>query len=408
MRFERGPFGRIAVKTVESETDVVLHTLDVLQNHIISSILPVYIREQMGKIQLCIDCTGYVQLSEIADHKWTNELDKKKCIVEFLRTIIDTQDHFIDIRSFVMKAEYVFFDPELQKLYWCCLPLCEADTDDQQNAYSIFYKNLELLLMLPFFSDVLEEDDRNQLLCMFRDNQEDDLLNYLSDFADGNAAGPHAKQKAGHLVSRLLIQIVFMIFSFALLIYLEVPYPDIFFRNSWTGWYVLFYSFFLLINLMFGQAKDGDSVAQSQIREREAKETLSRKEMYFPSGNNTNNPGEKFSKESHNVQFSPAFLTQQMSRDSAVKKPQRAVIWVTDFLIGRDKSLCDLFVDHPSISDRHARILRRGSLYFLVDLGSATGTVLGSSRLYSFEESPITDGDSFLCGDIRFVFNHIP
>lgn len=408
MRFERGPFGRIAVKTVESETDVVLHTLDVLQNHIISSILPVYIREQMGKIQLCIDCTGYVQLSEIADHKWTNELDKKKCIVEFLRTIIDTQDHFIDIRSFVMKAEYVFFDPELQKLYWCCLPLSEADTDEQQDASSIIYKNLELLLMLPFFSDVLEEDDRNQLLCMFRDNQEDDLLNYLSDFAAGSASDMHDKLKAGHLTSRLLIQMVFMAASFALILYLEILYPDIFSGNNWTSWYVLFYSFLLLINLVLIREKDGNSILKAQVQEREVKETLSRKEMYFPTDNKDKNFGEKFSTESHSVQFSPAFLTQQMSRDSDVRKPQRAVIWVTDFLIGRDKSLCDLFIDHPSISDRHARILRRGSLFFLVDLGSNAGTFLDSRRLYSFEESPVTDGDIFLCGDIRFVFNHVP
>ena len=80
MRIERGPFGRIAVKTVESEADVILHALDVLQNHIIPSILSVYIREQLGKVQLCIDCTGYMKLSEARLHEWKDPLFKRKCV----------------------------------------------------------------------------------------------------------------------------------------------------------------------------------------------------------------------------------------------------------------------------------------------------------------------------------------
>ena len=69
MRFERGPFGRIAVITVESESDVILHALDVLQNRVIPGILSVYLREQMGIIQLCIDCTGYSLLSDVYSYK---------------------------------------------------------------------------------------------------------------------------------------------------------------------------------------------------------------------------------------------------------------------------------------------------------------------------------------------------
>jgi len=130
---------------------------------------------------------------------------------------------------------------------------------------------------------------------------------------------------------------------------------------------------------------------------------LSRKDMYFPTCRET---AKKFSTNSPSTQFSPAFLTQQITQSAKDSKPLRAVIWVDDFLIGRDKSLCDFFLDHPSISDRHARILHREPVYYLVDLGSAAGTWIGSSRLYSFEENPLSDGDIFICGDFRFVFNH--
>jgi pSer/pThr/pTyr-binding forkhead associated (FHA) protein len=138
-------------------------------------------------------------------------------------------------------------------------------------------------------------------------------------------------------------------------------------------------------------------------KEIESQKSISRKNMYFPAVANTD---DKYSTESCNPLFSPAFLTQNLTASSKSDKPMKAVIWVADFLIGSDKCLCDFCIDHASVSDRHARILFRKPLYFLVDLGSADGTWLGSRRLYSYEENPLTDGDIIVCGEIHFIFNH--
>ena len=154
---------------------------------------------------------------------------------------------------------------------------------------------------------------------------------------------------------------------------------------------------------MLGRGKVKKPVLTSDESNSETAIALSRKEMYFPS---CREMVKKFSTNSPSSQFSPAFLTQQITQSAKDSKPLRAVVWVDDFLIGRDKSLCDFFLDHPSVSDRHARILHREPVYYLVDLGSAAGTWIGSSRLYSFEENPLSDGDIFICGDFRFVFNH--
>lgn len=403
MRFERGPFGRIAVQTVASDTDVVLHALDVLQNHVISSILPVYIREQLGKIQLCIDCTGYQQLSETTQYQWEHAQQKRKCIADFVRTILDAQDHFMDAMSLVMNPEYVFFDPECRKLYWCCLPVVQKESQTSQNPVCPAWDKLELLMMNPFFRDVLDEDDRNRILCLLRDEREQDLLVFLTDFAASGETGLHSKDQRSKYKIRLAFQFFLMAAAFGVCIYFEEQPSANPISGIWASWYVLIFSFLLIINLISGQNRKAVRARTADIKEMESTKSLSRKEMYFPSSSSDERT---FSTDSHTPLFSPAYLTQQITDHKKDRNPLRAVVWVDDFLIGRDKTLCDFFIDHTSVSDRHARILHRNPMYFLVDLGSASGTWIGSRRLYSFEETPLADGDIFICGDIRFVFNH--
>jgi len=403
MRIERGPFGRIAVKTVESEADVILHALDVLQNHIIPSILSVYIREQLGKVQLCIDCTGYMKLSEARLHEWKDPLFKRKCVADFLQTIIDTQDHFMDPSLFVMDPEFIFFDPAYSKLYWCCLPITEKCVQMNPDIMSRTWKEFELVLMDPFFSDVLEEDDRNQMLCLFRDGCDDDLQKFFTGFLSPEVKDSKQGSEGRRPCIRLLIQFLLMTACFAACIYLERQPKGILANDSWASWYVIAFTFMLVISLMLGRGNKSEKHHGSDSLEAEKARSLSRKELYFPA---CTDAGSVYDANSSTSLFAPAFLTQQITHSAKGPAPLRALVWVDDFLIGRDKNICDLFIDHASISDRHARILHRGSMYFLVDLGSSSGTWIGSRRLYSYEESPLADGDILLCGELQFVFSH--
>ena len=79
--------------------------------------------------------------------------------------------------------------------------------------------------------------------------------------------------------------------------------------------------------------------------------------------------------------------------------------WREDFFFFFYRNLCDLFLDDPSVSDRHARIIRRGVLYLIMDLGSSEGTFIGSQKLYSHEENPLTDGDTLTIGKLKFIFS---
>lgn len=402
MRYERGPFGRIAVRTVASESDVILHALDVLQNHIIPSILPVYLREQMGQVQLCIDCTGYVVLSEVNTVEWSEEKQKRACISIFLEAIIDAQDHFIDPESFVMNPDYIYWDPSDKKLYWCCLPLVRQQENLTPDNGTPTWQNLEQLLLAPFFTDLIAEDDRNQIICLFRDSREDDLLKFLTDFAASEPVRSKQKKDIGLRAICLGLQFLFMSVCLAICIYIGRKYAGFFADGKWASWFVLVFTFLLITILFAGHDKKSELSRGGVGNSSETNQILTKKEIYFPSASKAVGV---YRTDSQRALFSPAFLTQQVTSPSQDKKAQRAVVWVDDFLIGRDKCLCDLFIDHPSVSDRHARILRRGPMFFIMDQGSAKGTYIDSRRLYSFEETPLSDGDVIVCGEMRFVFS---
>jgi pSer/pThr/pTyr-binding forkhead associated (FHA) protein len=55
-----------------------------------------------------------------------------------------------------------------------------------------------------------------------------------------------------------------------------------------------------------------------------------------------------------------------------------------------------VWIDGPSVSRRHARILVEAEGAFLEDLGSKNGTFLRGERLAA--RSPLRDGDNFCLG----------
>jgi pSer/pThr/pTyr-binding forkhead associated (FHA) protein len=72
----------------------------------------------------------------------------------------------------------------------------------------------------------------------------------------------------------------------------------------------------------------------------------------------------------------------------------------SETVIGRDAT-CDIVLNEPAASARHARIVRTAGGYFeLQDLRSANGTVVDGERV---ETMTLLDGDTFTIGDTRFA-----
>lgn len=64
------------------------------------------------------------------------------------------------------------------------------------------------------------------------------------------------------------------------------------------------------------------------------------------------------------------------------------------------------WLESPTVSRRHARILVSGGQVMLEDLGSKNGTFLRGKRLTS--RAPLSDGDEILLGHVHMTFRELP
>jgi hypothetical protein len=404
IRFEQGPFGRIAVYRIPGSHDVVLHSLDVLQNHIIPLMLPVYFREQLGSRQICIDCTGLLLLCDVKNDNWASVPQKKSAVADFLRTITEAEDHFISLESFIIDPDYIFFDPLSRELKWCSIPLQPLSKDKAENVDALPYEALELLLMDPFFEDVFEENDRNQIICMLRDHRDQDFLEYLDAIdAKESTVTPRVKW-TNSFAFYLVILMIVMITVLTAYVFLRGTLSALSSPGRLAGWYVILFGSILAALITFFHSAPAKSLNTPQVKH-SGNHILSLKEIYFPS---ICIPSQGYKECEHKPLHSPAFLTLTSEQQENDHIQKRAVVWVDDYLIGSDRTLCDLFLDDRSVSDRHARIIRRDPLFFLMDIGSQQGTCIGNRRLYSFEESPLRNGDAVSFGKIKYMFTEEP
>jgi hypothetical protein len=72
--------------------------------------------------------------------------------------------------------------------------------------------------------------------------------------------------------------------------------------------------------------------------------------------------------------------------------------------IGRSKE-CDLQVDDPNVSRRHAELVREGSAYWIVDLDSTNGVELNGKRL---RRAKLEEGATFVVGETEIAFSTEP
>lgn len=74
------------------------------------------------------------------------------------------------------------------------------------------------------------------------------------------------------------------------------------------------------------------------------------------------------------------------------------------FCIGKEEASCNYVFREAVISRRHAKILREGAQYYLVDTRSLNGTCLNGERLRAGEKKEIRSGDFISFADICFIF----
>lgn len=67
------------------------------------------------------------------------------------------------------------------------------------------------------------------------------------------------------------------------------------------------------------------------------------------------------------------------------KATREALLWESEYLIGRDPALCDLCLEESWVGRLHARLERRGGYWSIKDFSSRNGTYVNGRRLHGEE-----------------------
>jgi len=85
-----------------------------------------------------------------------------------------------------------------------------------------------------------------------------------------------------------------------------------------------------------------------------------------------------------------------------IQKKYRLIDGITT--IGRS-SRSDIVIDSSEISELHARIIKEGKIFKIIDVGSLNGTFLNGKKINS--PKILKDNDEIVIGNLRFIFKKI-
>ncbi len=88
------------------------------------------------------------------------------------------------------------------------------------------------------------------------------------------------------------------------------------------------------------------------------------------------------------------------SRALLVGEGKRTVLSDEKVVLGRSRE-CDVVVEDPNVSRRHAEVRQEGSSWWVVDLDSTNGLEVNGKRV---QRAKLTDGDTITLGSTELVF----
>ena len=91
----------------------------------------------------------------------------------------------------------------------------------------------------------------------------------------------------------------------------------------------------------------------------------------------------------------------ERERVALVSGDRRYEIRKRTIVVGRSQE-CDIRLNDPNVSRRHAELRQEGTSYWLVDLGSTNGTEVNGSRV---RRAKLESGDTVTIGETELVFS---
>lgn len=381
MRVERGPYGSVGVISLNQRDILVSYQLQVLKGKALENIADTSLRNVGSITEICFDVTDLLPLKDLSSLNWT-KLEKKMALVDFLRAFSRIENHYLDREKFLIDEKYIFIDPQAQRFIWCYLPLERVPVKDAAVPLSLLLENL---LYSSSLRGILTQAQHTRFITSVQNKEDENLHELFDEIQTEKPSVVIAKKRK---TTGGLSPVFFVLFAYCFFTYTEsrfgmhlLPFGSEYILIGGSG-------YFLFIYLLSHRKTERENMHPDKLHADFPVDLLFPKE-----------------EKPENLYYWPPMFLLPFSGEQKIVNHEKGVILADDFLIGCDHVLCDYFIDHPSVSYRHAKICRQATRYYLVDQHSESGTWVKNQRLTPEIPQEIVSGDILRLGEVPLLFS---
>lgn len=387
MIIRKGPYGSFAVYK-KTDSDVISdYALEMTRSQD-DLLLECYDDMDPGKSELYYDCSGLISVDSYSGSSDDLTLRRKNAGDLFLM-ISNICDHLISPAVLVLDPMFIFTDETGNMIRICLIPV-ERSPDDLDIA-KIDTNRLEELLNIPFFSEILTEDEKQKILFSISTSDEETLENIALSLKEND----DKKNKRSDLNTDLIYSCIFTSLS---MLFLAIRYYPALFVSVFSALIFLIRSLKdnkrsfreMLITIKSKNNSVNDKQTTDDDHETRHKDNnISRKDILF-----ADLPKE-------NRHFKVLVLESLKEVGGAFI---RKAIYTNEATLGSDQFLSDILIDDPSVEYLHARIFLKDDDYYLEDLSRSGRTYIEDEQVKRISNDPIEIkyGQKLRIGDIEF------
>lgn len=378
---------------LESENEICLHALTILQADHLSCYIPILPTEDRDSYLLNTDdCVPLSDLS-LRDRFYVRR-HIHSLISDFLLDIISSMDHFMGPQGIFFSQDQLYFNRQRKSLSCVYLPLHSTLRGKQVSLSGIEEAWLDELFRIPLDNKWISSQQLEKLYQYFRDDKEDDARFFVS-----HTIWKHSSTLTANMKRALSFWCI-LLFLYACFSTTTEKY----FQGTLMArlpFFLLLISTVTIVISLFLSEKQRLKDHKLHDREKSQRRKTRNAQILFPGITDIRNDVSKYEFSDEPVQFT------DVSSPPVHERTQSFTIWTKGFTVGLDSDCCDLAIDHSSISLKHAYFGTDEYGFFMEDLNSRQGSFVNRKRIEPYEKCYVSEGDIVGIGQKEFIVHFV-
>ncbi len=378
---------------LESENEICLHALSILQTDHLSCFLPIVPTEDSRSYLINTDDCAPLSSLSFRDRIFVRR-HIRSLISDFFLNIISSMDYSMSPQGILYTQDQLYFNRHKKVLSCVYLPLHSTLQGKQVRLSGIEEAWLDELFRIPLENKWISSQRLEMLYTFFRNDDEDGARYFVT----------HSIWKRPSFMSSHMKRSICYWFILLFLYTFFSVYAEQYFRGMFMGqlpFLLLLVSTILVIASLLWSEKKRHHANKMHNIEKSQRRKMRNAQILFPE-----NDSLLVDASTYEFTENPVQLT-DISVAPVCERTQSFTIWTKGFTVGLDSDCCDLAIDHTSVSLKHAFFGTDNYGFFVEDLHSHQGTFVNRTRIAPNEKYYLTDGDIIGIGKKEFILHFI-